>query len=183
CKAAQGRDGKGELPADFWSSYSALANSQGGTILLGVKEKPRGVFQIVGVAEPEKIRKALWDNLHNRKQISHNLLLEDHIQPIFLQGKTVLRVEVPRAARELRPVHVGNNPFGGTYLRRYEGDYQADDETVRRMLAERVENSRDERVLKGYDFGDLDMDTVSAYRNRFSAVKPGHVWLDLALPE
>ena len=34
CKAAQGRDGRGELPEDFWKSYSAMANADGGVILL-----------------------------------------------------------------------------------------------------------------------------------------------------
>ena len=183
CKAAQGADGKGELPADFWKSYSAMANTQGGVILLGVREKPRGVFRAVGLENVERVRKALWDNLHNPKQISINLLVEQHVQPVEIEDKTVLRLEIPRASRQQRPVHLGSNPFGGTFLRRYEGDYQADDETVRRMLAERVEDSRDERVLKGFDFADLDLDSVTAYRNRFSAVKPGHVWLDLALPE
>jgi ATP-dependent DNA helicase RecG len=183
CKAAQGANGKGELPADFWKSYSAMANAQGGVILLGVREKPRGVFRVVGLANVERVRKALWDNLHNPKQISINLLAEQHIHPVEVEDKTVLRVEIPRASRQQRPVHLGSNPFGGTFLRRHEGDYQADDETVRRMLAERVEDSRDERVLKGFDFADLDMDSVTAYRNRFSAIKPGHVWLDLALPE
>jgi ATP-dependent DNA helicase RecG len=183
CKAAQGRDGKGELPDDFWKSYSALANTQGGVIWLGIQEKPRGVFRDVGLVDVERVRKAIWDNLHNRKQVSINLLLDSHIQPVQINGKTVLRVEVPRASRQSKPVHIGSNPLGGTYLRRYEGDYQADDETVRRMLAERVEDSRDERVLKGFDFQDLDMETVAAYRNRFSAVKPSHVWTDLALPD
>ena len=183
CKAAQGHSGQGELPADFWRTYSAMANTDGGVILLGVQEKPRGVFQAVGMAQLERVRKALWDNLHNPKQVSANLLSEQHIQPVMVAGKTVLRIEVPRASRQQRPVHVGVNPFGGTFLRRYEGDYQVDDETVRRMLAERVEDSRDERVLKGFDFSDLDMDTLAAYRNRFSAVKPGHVWLDLPLPD
>jgi len=183
CKAAQGRNGQGELPADFWPTYSAMANTEGGVILLGIQEKPRGVFHAAGLAQVERVRKALWDNLHNAKQISTNLLAEQHIQPVSVGGRTVLRVEVPRASRQQRPVHVGSNPFGGTYLRRHESDYQADDETVRRMLAERVEDSRDERILKGFDFADLDMDSVAAYRNRFSAVKPGHVWLDLPLPE
>ncbi|MDZ4128993.1 MAG: putative DNA binding domain-containing protein, partial [Hydrogenophaga sp.] len=183
CKAAQGRDGRGELPDDVWKSYSAMANADGGVILLGVQEKPRGTFKAVGLVDAERVRKALWDNLHNRKQISANLLSEADVQPITLEGKTVLRIRVPRAVRQQRPVHLGSNPFGGTYLRRHEGDYPADDEAVRRLLAERVEDSRDERVLKGFDFGDLDMDTVSAYRNRFAAVKPGHVWSDLPLPD
>ena len=183
CKAAQGRDGRGEVPEDFWKSYSAMANADGGIILLGVQEKPRGEFRALGIADVERLRKAIWDNLHNRKQISINLLTEQAIQPIKVDGKTVLRIEVPRAPRQAKPVHLGSNPLGGTYLRRYEGDYPADDETVRRMLAERVEDSRDERILKGFDFGDLDMDTVAAYRNRFSAVKPGHIWADLPVSE
>ena len=182
CKAAQGRDGQGELPEDFWKSYCAMANSDGGVIWLGIQEKPRGQFQALGLANPEKVRKALWDNLNNRKQVSLNLLSDEQIQPVLVSGKTVLRIEVPRAARTARPVHVGSNPLGGTYLCRYEGDYLADDEAVRRMLAERVEDSRDERILKGFDFTDLDLDTVAAYRNRFSAVKPGHVWTDLPAP-
>jgi len=176
CKAAQGRHGRGELPEDFWKSYSAMANS-------GIQEKPRGQFRVLGVAEVERLRKAIWDNLHNRKQISVNLLAEHQIQPAIADSKTVLRVEVPRASRKIRPVHLGSNPFGGTYLRRHEGDYPADDETVRRMLAEQVEDSRDERILKGFDFSDLDMETVAAYRNRFAAVKPGHVWTDLSISD
>jgi len=183
CKAAQGRDGRGELPEDIWKSYSAMANADGGVILLGVREKPRGIFTVLGLTDVERVRKALWDNLHNRKQISINLLTESDVAPVTMEGRTLLRIRVPRAARQQRPVHLGGNPLDATYLRRHEGDYLADDETVRRMLAERVEDSRDERVLKGFDFSDLDMGTAAGYRNRFAAVKPGHPWTDLALPD
>ena len=183
CKAAQGRDGQGELPEDFWKTYSAMANAEGGVVWLGIQEKPRGHFSAIGMADVERVRKALWDNLHNRKQVSVNLLTEAQVQAVAVAGRTVLRVDVPRAPRRDKPVHLGSNPFGGTYLRRFEGDYVASDEDVRRMLAERVEDSRDERILKGFGFGDLDMDSVAAYRNRFAAVKPGHVWADLGVPE
>jgi len=183
CKAAQGRDGRGELPDDVWKSYSAMANGEGGVIWLGIEEKPRGSFRAVGIADVERVRKALWDNLHNRKQISANLLVEANVQPAQVGGVTVLRIEVPRASRQSKPVHLGSNPFGGTYLRRYEGDYIADDEAVRRMLAERVEDSRDDRILKNFDLTDLDLETVAAYRNRFTAVKLGHVWADLPIPD
>jgi len=179
CKAAQGRDGSGELPEDFWKSYCGMANADGGTIWLGIKEQPRGQFAACGILEIDRVRKDIWDNLNNRQKVSANLLAERDIQPVAVEGKFVLRVVVPRARRQSKPVHLGNNPFGNTYIRRHEGDYPADDETVRRMLAERVEDSRDERVLKGFGFGDLDPETVAAYRNRFSAVKPGHVWSDL----
>lgn len=181
CKAAQGKEGRGEVPEDFWRTYSAMANGDGGVVLLGVLEKPRGAFKPIGLLELDRVRKALWDNLHNRKQISTNLLSEKDIRPYDIGGVTVLRIDIPRALRQVKPVYVGSNPMTGTYLRRHEGDYTADEETVRRIFAERVEDSRDERVLKGFDFSDLDMETVASYRNRFAAVRPGHVWSDLPM--
>jgi hypothetical protein len=42
CKAAQGRDGRGELPEDFWRSYSAMANAA--LFFLGYRKKRRGNF-------------------------------------------------------------------------------------------------------------------------------------------
>lgn len=183
CKAAQGRDGSGELPTDFWKSYAAMANTDGGVILLGIQEKPLGVFNALGIKDIEKVKKAIWDNLHNRQQVSHNLLSEQDVQLIFVDDLPVIRVVVPRAPRQLKPIFIGSNPINGTFLRRYEGDYQADSETVKRMLAEQIEDSRDDKILKGFDFSDLDMETVAAYRNRFSAVRPGHVWADLPTAE
>jgi ATP-dependent DNA helicase RecG len=183
CKAAQGRDGTGEVPDDFWRSYSSMANTDGGVIWLGISEKPRGRFQALGLPQLERVRKALWDSLNNRNKVSANLLTEQHIQPVSFEGLQVLRIEVPRALRQSKPVHLGSNPFGATYLRRYEGDYTADDETVRRMIAERVEDSRDDRVLQGFDVTDLDLDSVSAYRNLFAIKRPGNAWNDLPLPE
>ncbi|WP_244122368.1 AlbA family DNA-binding domain-containing protein [Burkholderia latens] len=53
-KRAAGRDGKGEVPKEFWPTYSAMANTEGGgEILLGVEElKPTGIrpHDLVNVA-------------------------------------------------------------------------------------------------------------------------------------
>ncbi|WP_431054260.1 AlbA family DNA-binding domain-containing protein [Testudinibacter sp. TW-1] len=35
-KLAQGKSGLRELPIDFWKNYSAMANTYGGKIILGV---------------------------------------------------------------------------------------------------------------------------------------------------
>ncbi|MDO4232054.1 MAG: putative DNA binding domain-containing protein [Lautropia sp.] len=179
CKAAQGKDGQGELPHDFWKTYSAMANTHGGVILLGVQEKPAGRFHALGLKRVDKVRKALWDNLNNPKQVNINLLSDDDVQPVALQGRTILQVRVPRAPREQRPVYVGANPLTGTYLRLHEGDYQADSERVRRLMAENAPISRDEQILPGMGISLLDPEAVARYQRAFAVDKPGHVWASL----
>lgn len=56
-KAAQGADGQGEVPRALWESYSAMANTQGGSILLGVKEQDDGRYEILGLKKPAKVKK------------------------------------------------------------------------------------------------------------------------------
>jgi ATP-dependent DNA helicase RecG len=178
-KRASGRDGQGELPKSFFESYSAMANTYGGVIFLGIEEKPQGKFSAIGIGNSDRLLKTLWDRLNNRQQISINLLTDKMVEVIEVQNKQVIRIAIPRARRSQRPVYVGQNPFTGTYRRNYEGDYLCDKETVKRMLAEQVEEERDARLLENYGFDDIDQNTLKAYRNQFKATKPDHPWLDL----
>ena len=62
-KSAQGRDGKGEVPKSIWESYSAMANTEGGVILLGAEEDKAGGLKVLGLQNIEKVHKSLWDSL------------------------------------------------------------------------------------------------------------------------
>ena len=177
-KRATGRDGRGELPRNFFETYSAMANTSGGIILLGIEEKPKGVFTAIGMAEPEPVLKALWDNLNNKNQVSLNLLANHMVQVLDFQGKNIIQVSVPRALRNQKPVYVGKNPFEGTYRRNYEGDYLCDSETVRRIIADTGDKSRDEMMLENFDLKYIDQTTLKAYRNRFKSTKLDHPWID-----
>lgn len=151
CKPAAGRDGQGQLPADLWPTYSAFANTHGGVILLGLREASQG-FRLVGLAKPDKLRTDLFNQANNPQKVSVNLLSRDNIRSITIDGQHLLAMEVPPVGRKHRPVYINGNPLIGTYCRSDEGDRLCDSETVRRMLAEQVEDSRDNRVLPGFGF-------------------------------
>lgn len=176
CKLAAGRDGKGTLPEDFWPTYSAFANTQGGVVVLGIREKQQ-VFSVEGIVNVPKVRKELFDGLNNRQKVSVNLLTDAQVREAVLEGRTILVVDIPRATRKQRPVHLTTNPFAGhTYRRLNEGDRPLPDDEVKRMLAEQVDDSRDDRILPGYDMDDLDPETFRAYRQVFANRDPGHPW-------
>ncbi|MFZ4616681.1 MAG: RNA-binding domain-containing protein [Rectinemataceae bacterium] len=176
CKLAAGRDGRGAIPEDFWPSYSAFANSEGGIVLLGIRDRG-GRFSVEGLADVARLRKALFDTLNNPNKVSANLLSDAEVRELEIEGRTILVIEIPRARRKQRPVFLNGNPLGGrTYRRLNDGDRSVPDEEVKRMLAEQVEDSRDDRLLPRYELGDLDLESFRAYRQVFANRDPGHVW-------
>jgi len=180
CKLAAGKEGDGKLPDDLWKTYSAFANTQGGWVLLGVKEKPVGHFEVRGVADVEKLKTDLFNTLNNRNKVSHNLLTDESVEVVSINGKTILAIHIPAAHRHQKPVYLNGNPMtGNTYRRLYEGDRACDDETVRRMLAEQVEDERDARILPGFTWDDIDPESFRVYRQMLKDAKPGHPFLEL----
>jgi predicted HTH transcriptional regulator len=129
-----------------------------------------------GITETARVQKALWDGLNNPQRVSLNLLSNNDVDALDVEGKKILLVSVRRASRKQRPIFVGANPLTGTFRRNHEGDYRCPDEVIRRMLAEQVEDDRDSRVLPHYGFGDLDAKTFARYRNHFKARSPDHFW-------
>ena len=180
CKRAGGKDGKGELPRDFWKSYSAMANTDGGTVLLGIKERD-GQFQLGGLERIEKIKKDLFDTANNKGKVSVNLLANSSVDTLTIDGICLLRIDIRRAGREERPVYLNGNPLGNSFIRRHEADQRLSDEAVKRMLAEQTEDSRDTKILKGFFLNDLCEETLRTYRQVFTNRQPAHPWNGLEL--
>ena len=171
------------LPKDLWETYSAFANTSGGTILLGIKET-KGIFNVTGVENPDNIIKDLWDNLNNPKKVSSNILNNSLITIREIDNKKIILINVPKAERKERPVYIGENPFNeskhaGTYRRNYSGDYKCSNEEIKRMIADQLDESQDSIILEGFSMEDLNKDTINSFRNRLRAVKPNHPWVSL----
>ena len=75
---------------EFWRSFSALANTNGGTIVLGVKEKNHK-FMPDGLSEEviAKYRKQFWDDAHNKSCVNIPLLVESDIAEIMTAGGNI----------------------------------------------------------------------------------------------
>lgn len=104
--AVEFKRARGGVPADFWPSYSAFANTDGGTVILGVREKD-GKREVEGLPDVEKTVADIWNAVNNAEKISANVLFNESIYPVDVDGKAVVVVEVPCAERTVRSVYVG----------------------------------------------------------------------------
>ena len=105
------KSAKGGFPRSLWETYSAFANTQGGVIVLGVKERD-GRFTLDGLTleQVRKYKKEFWDNVNNKAHCSANILRDEDVQDGEYDGSYVLVFNVPRAPRSKIPVYLHNNP-------------------------------------------------------------------------
>ena len=87
CKLATGG-----LPESIWETYSSFANTNGGTILLGIKEH-RDSFTVEGLTDKQivKYQKDFWSTLNDRNKVSKNILLNHHV--VYIPGAANIRNE------------------------------------------------------------------------------------------
>ena len=178
------KSANGGFPGSFWESYSAFANTNGGTIVLGVAEKNGRLF-FDGLTEETatQYKKNFWDCAHNRGKINACLPRESDVKMAQIDNSYILICYIPRASYEIRPVYIGSNPFGNTYRRNHEGDYRCTDAEVRRMFAdaEHDRHPQDGRILVGFDFDrDIDIESLHQYRQTLASLQPSHPWVGIS---
>lgn len=173
------KHGKGGFPGKgVKETYSSFANTEGGVIVVGIKEKD-GKFYPEGLTE-EKIyeyEKIFWDTVNDPNQVSRNLLTNDDVIKGVYNGNHFILISVPRASREERPIYIGQNPLRGTYRRNESGDYLCKEWEVSLMLSERRPDlAMDFEIQDGFTIDDIDPESLRAYRQLFVSLKPSHAW-------
>ena len=172
------------VPNSLWDTYSAFANTYGGTILLGVVEHMEEQdksqrFEIVGVEDADKIRKDLWNTINSKEKVNMNLLRDEDVQTNDVDGKTIVSINVPRAESTMRPIYINNNLSRGTFKRNHEGDYHCIEQELKMMLRDANEAGNDRLILEHYTMDDIDIHTLEKYRIMFKTDNPDHVWNSL----
>ena len=171
------KSARGGLPNSLWESYSAFANSEGGVIVLGVKENSKdGSLYVEGLDDVHKLLKDFWNMVNNRQKVSCNILTDSMAVPDRIEGKDVIVIRVPRAERTSRPVYVGSDPRTGTYRRNFEGDYHCSIDEVSLMIRDSALVTDDNKLLTDLDVSVFCPDTVKSYRNIFQLIRQNHLW-------
>ncbi len=122
-----------KLSEDLWETYSAFANTEGGIIILGVKDN--GTVQ--GVENVPQQMKVLTDTLNNISKLNINLSVEPGmVETVELAGHTVIVIRVPKAKVAQRPVYLNGN-LGLTYVRQHSSDTKCRLERLQQMLRDK----------------------------------------------
>ena len=127
----------GGLPESLWETYSAFANTRGGVILLGVGENKDRSLYPVDLPNPTELMRQFWRIISDPAQISANILTDEHVYWMELQGKDIIVIEVPQALPVQKPIYMGKDPYIGSYERIGDGDYRISREEIDRMLKNR----------------------------------------------
>lgn len=170
------KDARGGFPDSFWDTYSSFANTDGGIIILGVKELKDGTLSVVGLGDIEKTYKDFWNMVNNRQKISSNILTEKSVSKEKIGGKDILVFRIPRVERTARPIYKGMDPRHGTYRRYHEGDYLCSSEEISLMFRDADSKSQDTKVLVEMDNSVFCPDTIRSYRQMFKNTHPDHFW-------
>lgn len=149
---------KKSLPKDFWETYSSFANTDGGTVILGVTDD----LQIEGVENPIKIQNELVTILNNRQKINVNLLSDKNITVKEIEGKQIIEIVIPEAKISQKPVYTNQNPKQ-SWIREFEADRKATEEELKAMLRN-SQDDMDSDLLDGFDLNDLDEETIAEYK-------------------
>lgn len=168
-----------KVPDDFFRTYSAFLNTDGGTILLGARLDEDDNLTITGVEDTQKlldeIRFVIFDPFVCNVPYRH---YDGYIYADEIDGKPVVVAEVPRVDPQYRPVEIilykeGNQHVA--FVRRQDGNYRCSEVESAKMAS--LDLGMDETLdMNKFKTEDLNSACIDRYRAKFRKVHESHPW-------
>ena len=162
------------LPKDFWLSYSAFSNTQGGIIFLGISEQNQ-VFSISGVSNTQKLLDDMFSQMRGGQKISINNLSNDDIKIIQKEINNILvdviAIRVKKADNSDIPVHLNNDPRL-SYVRLHTGDHKLNANELKNYLSGYTKNNQDSKVIPNTGIDEINQHTLQKYRQFLKNYNP-----------
>lgn len=172
---------EGGLPSNLWDTYSAMANTYGGVIICGVRERNDGSWFTTGMKDISKIKKNFWNQANDQHKVSINLLDEERDLEVYeINDDVILVIYVPVADRSNKPVFINGDMYKGSFKRTNEGDYHCTHDEVQAMLRDQSRQTMDMKVLENLEISVLDKETINGYRAWFNNEHEGNAWTKLS---
>lgn len=173
---------KGGLTNSLWESYSAFANTNGGTIVLGIDEPQKNVFESAKLTEDEvnDLQKRFWDTINNTQKVNINILVDKDVYIDNYDGHSILVINVRRANRFEKPIYINNNLYNGTYRRNHEGDYHCTKPEIDLMIKDSSNQTNDKTCLEEFSLDDFNLESILSYKQMLKASNPSHIFLTMS---
>ena len=167
---AEFKEGRTAVPKSAYEAASAFANTGGGTLVFGVRER-EGECEVVGVDQVDKVQNDFLSTVRAGQKLSR--AIEVDANAIELDGKTVLAFFIHESPRRRKPVYLDGNP-GRAFIRRGGCNERCRPTELERFLRDAAEDRYDSRVLAQLDAdGFFHADSLRWYRSVFSDRNPG----------
>lgn len=156
------KEASGGIPKSMWETVSAFSNTEGGWIILGVKEKKTSKgskFIVNGVPNPEQMEQDIITTLRSRTKF--NAPISCKAMRYNIDEIDILAFEIPLSPH--RPVAIKSN--GEVYIRTGSGDTLATDMEVDAIVRDASFGAKSEMEVPGSNFNDLNLDSIASYRS------------------
>lgn len=151
------------FPKSFWETYSSFSNTSGGHIILGVKENfPTN--EIVGVGNADHILTDLWNQVSNPSKVSYRNLDNHDVRQYYIEGKDIIIIYVKELPESRKPLYINGN-LENSYIRTGDGDRKVTQDELQALLRN-AKPIQDEMPAEKFTFDDIDMVSVSAYKEK-----------------
>lgn len=161
------KKGTGNLPNDFWATYSAFSNTSGGIVIFGVTEDKKFNYKITGANNILRYKDQLFNNLNNPEKVSYNSITEEDVIEEEYEGKKILKVNIKEAPYSKKPVYI-NNRINSAYKRQGDANQLLSEEEIRYYFAN-SQSDTDNEILENYTIEDLNIDDIHEYKEIISS--------------
>jgi ATP-dependent DNA helicase RecG len=144
-----------DVPNSAYESVSAFANTAGGYLVFGAKEKG-GTFEVVGVIEVDKVQSAFLNTIRSGQKLSKIIDVNEKL--IDCDGASALVFYVPEAPRRDKPIFL-NGDLRKSFVRRGSSDQHCTPDQIKAFLRDADETPFDCHIID-------DLSLASSFNNK-----------------
>ena len=163
-----------QLSKDVWETVSAFANTRGGTIVLGIAERP-GRFEITGLVDPAKIQHDLVSGLRETLNTPIAAQVEPLVVTVGDEERVILSTYIPEAIPYQKPVYIRSRGLDkGCYKRVGGHDMPCTEDDLARLFQDRALISPDMAPAPLAQRAELDAGQIRAFRQLLATQNPAN---------